>query len=55
MFVIVRQENHPDRFVSDEGYGPYDTWEEANTAAEEAHAASFRKLWRYIVVEIVNV
>lgn len=33
MFILIGIENHPDRCLADESYGPYSTYEEAYDAA----------------------
>jgi hypothetical protein len=35
MYIVIGQESHPDHFLEDQAYGPFDTYEEADAFANE--------------------
>lgn len=43
-YVVIGLENHPDRFISDVIYGPFDDFDEAWAYAEKIEASEFNKL-----------
>jgi hypothetical protein len=61
MYVIVPRERHPDKFLGDEAYGPYTSFEEAMTEADilymhenNKHATGHKK-YDYIVIQLVSL
>jgi hypothetical protein len=44
MYVVVGQENHPERYLEDRVYGPFITYEEADAFAQNQEASELNKL-----------
>ena len=43
-YVVIGIENHPDRFISDTIYGPFDDFDEAWAYAEKIEKSEFNRL-----------
>jgi len=55
MFVIVKQETHPDRFIEDEAIGPFATYEQAASVAHKMDCEPGGNLWYHKVLEVKSL